>query len=237
MNEEQKPHKTWTMLKKAIPPIIPTFPASNSGCSCIKLFDAQWNTPTGHDANAKQMQYIKGTELVSSSYPYCNVNITNGKFIDKNYLLFDGTGKITPVQQKWFATNNCRELFVLDGIGTIYTKNVEGDIRSLVVSETNIVYTHNNYKTILEIPGKDVRMLCAMCGRIIAYDKNGVRHEAYNSKAATFYNGMSEYTTTSYFFDGFVGKVYCMHIGFNYKGELSFLDKEWEYAKNRFRLN
>lgn len=239
MNEEQKPHKTWIMLKKAIPPIIPTAPNSGSGTKYIQAFDAQWNTANGHDAKATQLQFIKGTNSSFSGYPYCNLKITNGKFVDNNYLLLDGTGVLAPVTQKWFATNNGEELVVLDGLGEIYTKTVEGATRKLVLTETSLTYTHNYNQLSLDVPGKDIRMIALKAGYLTAYDKNGNRYQKYSKNVLTLYSGMQSCTDTSYFFNGFVGKVYCLQIGFDYwDGTFNnaILDAEWLYNKNRFRL-
>ena len=233
---ENTEHKTWIMLKRAIPPIVPTAPNSGSGAQYIQAFDAQWNTANGHDANSTQMQSIKGTASSFSNYPYCNVNITNGKFIDKNYIQFDGTGYIIPVTQKNFSTNNGEELFVLEGLGTIYTKKIDGASRTLTITETEITYTHQYKKLSIQVPGKDIRMITIRSGYLTAYDKNGNRYQKYSNDVVTSYSGMRGYTDSTTFFNGFIGKVYCMQIGFYYNLKNSVLDKEWAYNKNRFRL-
>lgn len=246
MSEQDKPiRKTWTMYKRAIPPIVPTRPIELTDVRYEYLYDAQWNTANGHDKNATQWQYIEGTSTNECNKR--NLNIVNGTWVNNNYLQFDGTGYLIPETQGNFSLNTANELYFVEGIGTIYSKTKKetyNTTRSLEITENAIIYKHTGKTVTVNVPsGKDIRMIYIYYGNVVAYDKNGNKYRVNGNISTT--TGL--YVDTVKFFDGFVGKVYAFREQQDYKRvngltrgngnnfTYECLDAEFEYAKNRFK--
>lgn len=249
MSENQE-RKTWLMLKRAIPPIVPTKPAETGalGSTYGILFDAQWNTAAGHDKNTTNWEYIKGT----NSWNCRNMVVTNGLWVDKNYLQLDGTGKVVPTSANQFAINGACDLYIVDGIGQVFTKYKKSGNYSrtytLTVYENKVVLEAYGSVTI-NVPGKDVRMIYAYVGsdnsRLVVFTADGKYYNAYSTSAYRLQN--NSYADTATFFNGFVGKVYAAKWELTYGGhygltksnsspDFSCLVAEFNAAKERFRF-
>ena len=227
------------MLRRAIPPIVPTAPNTTSTQRFRALYDAQWNTGSGHDKNATSWQYIGGN--ASSYYARSPLAITNGIWVDKNYLQFDGTGKAVPTNNSKPIDNEPLELVVLEGLGTVYKKKLGYSPRYLTISETQVKYTHGSQSVYINVPGVDVRMVLICYGVLVVYLKDGQRFHAVNFKASAS-SESSSYADSIEWFNGFVGKVYSIKttvkdLSVNEAASaFKALDPEWEYNKNRFKL-
>lgn len=242
-SEQIKPiRKTWIMLKKAIPAIIPSPHDSGSGAEWGTIWDAQWNTGTGYNKNATQWGYMTGTRSTNRT-PF---NVINGVWVDNNYLSLDGTGYLQPVVQKETKRNSCNEVFVVEGIGQIYSKYCEGYPLALEIMETGVKCRYKAYtELVLNVPGVDVRMIAAMGSQLVVYDKYGKRYVKDFSGSTGIGNRV--YVDSATYFKNFKGKIYCIKDYGAYMGwdgiiksshnrSYECADKEWEYAKNRFRL-
>ena len=249
-NEQPVIRKIWLMLKRASPPIVPTKPSEKGALDSEYgiLFDAQWNTANGHDKNATNWEYIKGT----NSCKYQNMIVTNGLWVDKNYLQLDGTGKVAPTTTGQFAINGACDLYIVDGIGQVFTKYKKNGNYSrtdtLTVYEDKVVLTAYRNVTI-DVPGKDVRMIYVYVGsensRLVVFTADGKYYNAYSTSAYRFQN--NSYSDTATFFNGFIGKVYAIKWELTYNGyygltksnsspDFNCLIAEFNAAKERFKF-